>query len=37
MKRLIVSSNVEAMSKIQSKGPFWYITDTDKNNCVSLS
>lgn len=30
MKRLIRSSNVEAMSKIQSKGPFWYIPDTNE-------
>lgn len=28
MKRLIIPSNIEAMSRIQSKGPFWYITDT---------
>ena len=34
MKRLIRSSNVEAMSKIQSKGPFWYISDT--NELLSL-
>lgn len=30
MKRLIRSSNVEAMSKIQSKGPFWHISDTNE-------
>ena len=30
MKRLFRSSNVEAMSRIQSKGPFWYISDTNE-------
>ena len=30
MKRLVRSSNVEAMSRIQSKGPFWYISDTNE-------